>query len=377
MLRGAKFSSITKCVNYIFYKHLTKRRLVFILGLAVLVVVCLDYRRRWDWTELPPPGVIVEKVGGLGNQLFIYACMYSLARKMGLPIYLEIPSARLFKPQSDPFYNFNARPFVLHKFRVFYDQAVEGWYSSDYPLNRHVLRVDDRDLLYQAEKPLPSDKLIIIKDYCQSEVFFKDYIPEIKEMFQLQMTPEELARPPFRHWIDLISAAGENSVAIHIRRGDYAKLENNYGENYWLTPISFYQRGMKMMFEKLNVSKDVSFFVFSDQINDVRAELLRGFQLPANAHLHFVSCYRCTTSLEDFYLMTMCKHMISANSTFSWWAAYLNKNAKKVIIAPAFHPQTLTIHPDAENRKFKEYEMTLFYPEEWIVLDAFKNEIMG
>ncbi|OXA50907.1 hypothetical protein Fcan01_13915, partial [Folsomia candida] len=164
-------------------------------------------------------------------------------------------------------------------FRVFYDQAVEGWYSSDYPLNRHVLRVDDRDLLYQAEKPLPSDKLIIIKDYCQSEVFFKDYIPvrdtEIKEMFQLQMTPEELARPPFRHWIDLISAAGENSVAIHIRRGDYAKLENNYGENYWLTPISFYQRGMKMMFEKLNVSKDVSFFVFSDQINDVHHELGR------------------------------------------------------------------------------------------------------
>ncbi|XP_035711999.1 O-antigen biosynthesis glycosyltransferase WbnK isoform X1 [Folsomia candida] len=354
------------------YKNFTIKRVFFGLVLFVIVIPCFDYYKRWDWTELHPPGIIMEKVGGLGNQLFIYACAYSLSKKLGVPLYLEIPSARILNSQANPFYDSNARPYVLHKFRVFYDKAIEGWYTRGYPWSEDdVLRVNDRDLLY---RPIPTNKLIIIQDYCQSEVFFEEYIPKIKEMFQLDLTPEELSRPPIQKWINIISDAGENSVAIHIRRGDYGEDERK--DNNWFTPICFYQKSVKTMLAKLDLSKDASFFIFSDQIDLVRQELLSGLQLPANVHIHFVSCSSCTTSLEDFYLMMICKHAIIANSTFSWWAAYLNKNEKKTIIAPTFHPQTLTIYEDPEYRRFKEYEMKLFYPDEWIVVDPFKDEII-
>lgn len=70
----------------------------------------------------------------------------------------------------------------------------------------------------------------------------------------------------------------------------------------------------------------------------------------------------------------MCRHMINANSTYSWWAAYLIKNTKKIIIAPSFHPKTFLIYGDESIRKFKKYEMSLFYPKEWIVLNPFFKE---
>lgn len=99
------------------------------------------------------------------------------------------------------------------------------------------------------------------------------YLQKIKEMFQLDLTPEELSRPPIQKWINIISDAGENSVAIHIRRGDYGEDERK--DNNWFTPICFYQKSVKTMLAKLDLSKDASFFIFSDQIDLVRQELLR------------------------------------------------------------------------------------------------------
>lgn len=76
-----------------------KKALAIFVPLLLLSLFCGDYLIRGTWTKLTAPGVIVRQVGGLGNQLFVYACMYSLAKKMGVPLYLEIPSENIFDPQ--------------------------------------------------------------------------------------------------------------------------------------------------------------------------------------------------------------------------------------------------------------------------------------
>lgn len=93
--------------------------------------------------------------------------------------------------------------------------------------------------------------------------------------------------------------------------------------------------------------------------------------LPPNVMLHFVSCSKCTTSLEDFYLMTRTRHMITGSSTYSWWAAWLVSNPEKVIIAPKIHPKTLSEEYGEAENAFKRWELKIFYPDEWIVLDPF------
>ncbi len=118
-------------------------------------------------------------------------------------------------------------------------------------------------------------------------------------MLKPQMTPKELSRRPFRKWIDIISEKNKGeSIAgnwtlipnfqcysklmgmlmyvfpVHIRRGDYSKPGQDV--NYWFTPISFYHSTIKMMIERLNSSQSsISFFVFSDDMNLVKEELIR------------------------------------------------------------------------------------------------------
>jgi hypothetical protein len=124
-----------------------------------------------------------------------------------------------------------------------------------------------------------------------------------------------------------------------------------------------------MMIRKLP-ENDISFFVFSDNIETVKLQLQKEFLDVSNVNLFFVSCSNCTNSLEDFFLMTQCSHMICSNSTFSWWAAYLIKNKNKIIITPKFHPNTFDIYSE-EEKAFKIKEMSLLHPKDWIIVDPY------
>lgn len=114
-----------------------------------------------------------------------------------------------------------------------------------------------------------------------------------------------------------------NSVSIHVRRGDY--LAPLWYENLGsICSVQYYQRAITEMEKHV---KEPCFFVFSDDIDYVRDNL----NIPNAVYVNF---NHSSNSWQDMYLMSLCKHNIIANSSFSWWGAWLNRNDGKTIIAP-------------------------------------------
>ena len=122
-------------------------------------------------------------------------------------------------------------------------------------------------------------------------------------------------------YLNLIN--NKNSVAIHIRRGDYLNdpkvrcIHGILGSDYYKKSINYIKKKVKNPF----------FFIFSDDIELVK----KNFSFFNNKKYIFIDT---KSSINDLYLMSNCKHFIIANSTFSWWGAWLSKNKRKIVCAP-------------------------------------------
>jgi hypothetical protein len=115
-----------------------------------------------------------------------------------------------------------------------------------------------------------------------------------------------------------------NSVSLHIRRGDYLS-DKNAKEFHGTLPLDYYYKAMA----QLNLLyKDLKVFIFSDDMDWVKANL------KLTNECVYVDFNTGENSVFDMYLMSQCKHNIIANSSFSWWGAWLNQNSSKIVIAP-------------------------------------------
>ena len=129
-------------------------------------------------------------------------------------------------------------------------------------------------------------------------------------------------------------------VAIHVRRGDYVKLKS-----YGLLSKDYYQKAIKYFQKEL---PNAQFLVFSDQPNNIKNENL--FECPV------IYIQPQNSSINELYLMSQCDHFITANSSFSWWGAYLGENTSKIILTP--------------KKWFKDRESRRdFIPPDWILID--------
>ena len=142
--------------------------------------------------------------------------------------------------------------------------------------------------------------------------------PEIKEMLLKDFTPKSESADAdwirYRHMI----ADTENSVSVHVRRGDYLKLPHVFhtlGKDYYRAAVAKVRETVQ----------EPKFFVFSDDIPRVQSEDL--FDVP-------VTYVETHSLLTDFQLSRSCQHNIIANSSYSWWAAYLNTNPHKNVVNP-------------------------------------------
>lgn len=132
-----------------------------------------------------------------------------------------------------------------------------------------------------------------------------------------------------------------NSVGLHIRRGDYLKSDFN-GGLIKCCPLEYYERAIKYMCGQMD---EPHFFVFSDDMEYAKENIKAD-------NLVFVDGNRGKDSWQDMFLMSCCHHNIIANSTFSWWGAFLNPHADKIVIAP--------------QRWWYYFEKDDVVPEEWI-----------
>lgn len=242
--------------------------------------------------------VIVDLSGGLGNQFFQYAVARHAAHKLNTN--LKLTGAKIsFKPKHHGHYR-------LGDFNI----------QEDFATPEEVARVKAQGIF---APPFPNFET------CQKDIFISGHSFHSEEAF---IGVEDIIRREFtlktpRHensaaWEKKILAA-DCSVALHIRHGDYINGIHIIG----VIPLDYYRTcvaELKKSFENITV------FVFSDDLTWAQENL------KLDVPTEFVK--DCETDNEEFHLMCLCKHTIIANSTFSWWAAWLNPNPDKKVFAP-------------------------------------------
>lgn len=260
--------------------------------------------------------VIVRLKGGLGNQMFEYA----LARRISIDNNLELRLDTSFLDADAS--NYTKRDLELFKFNISAEVATNEdiksmrrrrWLNMFYPV-----WIKDRGIEKFYKKKIRRNNNLYLDGYWQSYIYFESIADIIGKDFTVN---QPLSGDFFEYIINQINKT--NSVSIHFRRGDYVdnpKVNSHHG----ICPIEYYHNSIDYI-AKTVVNPHL--FVFSDDIEWVKANFKS--ILP----ITFID-YSDNDLLSDFRLMSMCKHNIIANSSYSWWAAWLNKNKNKIIVAP-------------------------------------------
>jgi hypothetical protein len=265
--------------------------------------------------------IIIKIQGGLGNQMFQYALGRNLSLIHNVPF--KIDSSYLRSA------NQSGRSFCLDNFNAVLDEATEeeiNAYRSTFQKILDRLRLESKkkkisdilrnpDIFYQNVLNRSDG---YFDGFWNNEKYFKERENVIKQDFKLKKPFEQKALEMSKK-ID----SEQNATSLNIRRGDYIsiqKIANVFNE----LNFSYYEQAMKIILEK---HSDAHFFISSDDIGWVKENF------PKNYPVTFVSCPEIV-DYEELTLMSLCKHNIIANSTFSWWAAWLNQNLNKIVIAP-------------------------------------------
>jgi hypothetical protein len=269
----------------------------------------------------------VSIYGGLGNQMFQYAFNIALNEKgcnskiLFTNFFYELHHSgfnlgRAFKLRL-PF-PLNLYDFILLHGGLIYQNKISRYIS--YQLISHY---NKKYTAYYEKDPFVYDKNVFNQSsklfigIWQVEEYFKDIDKTIEKSFVFKTPRDKKNKQLIKQIIQT------NSISIHVRRGDYldAKWSSTHNvikdNGYYLNSISYVNRKVE----------DPQYFVFSDDIQWVKKNL------PLQSAI-FVDINKGKSSYIDMYLMSLCKHNIIANSTFSWWAAWLNKNYDKIVIMP-------------------------------------------
>ena len=274
--------------------------------------------------------IIVRFRGGLGNQLFQYAAAYSLAVSKGAELKSDLYTYTKHPYRKYELNNFNVRlpeatreevhRFTGSNFISRYLNKKNNYFNCPAVFAQpHYHFYDDFFSL-----PVP----IYLSGYWQSEKYFLNTADALRKIFVPANTLDERNA-------DLIATMkSTSSVAIHIRRTDYT------GERKGLSffqpmGLDYYQRAIEAIDKKIDNPR---YFIFSDDIAWSRQ------QLKDLKDATFVDHNTGADSYKDLLVMSACRHQVIANSTFSWWAAWLNDFANKTVIAPQtwFHNTYVT-----------------------------------
>lgn len=259
--------------------------------------------------------VIVKLIGGLGNQMFQYAAAKALALEKKQTLIIDASAFEYYKK----------RAYELHIFKVkikhlsfFVKLKVKILSFMGY------LKIfEEKQFNYDPEFFNQKIKNVCLKGYFQSELYFKKYAQEIKSDFKLKATLKEQTIQT------IAQMKQQNSVSLHIRRGDFLTVSMHNTNK-----TVYYKRATNYIETKV---KQPVYYVFSDEIEWVKENFETQFET------HFIDFNPDNTSFEDLILMSCCQHNIIANSSFSWWGAWLNENPDKLVVAPQnwFNDQTI------------------------------------
>jgi len=275
--------------------------------------------------------VITHTMCGLGNQMFQYAMGRAVAHRLGTPLKLDISS---FGP------GYTKRRFELDRFQIKAElaspeeiRALTGLLGTRSGPKAESIRGICRRLgalgrfiigAYVQEKHFHFDPTMLsvrgdvyLHGRWQSERYFSDIAAMLRDDFQMQRTENEDQEFTKR------MTENELSVSLHVRRGDYVTLSQQ-GHVYTTLPMEYYDEAVAYMRRELGRPR---FFIFSDE------------PLWVQDSFHMEDATGVSLSGSDkgpreLTLMTKCRHHIIANSTFSWWGAWLSSQKDGIVCAP-------------------------------------------
>lgn len=272
--------------------------------------------------------VVVRQMSGLGNQLFQYAAALYFAERYGAGAEMVIQQPK------EAFSNGFPRPCLLSKFCtsiplrphsgfvrfVMNERETVQWFFK--PLRRLLHRQmygEPEAERYTLVRELPLEdgvRAIYLLGYWQSWEMVEAVETRLRHDLQLRTAAQG------RNAEVLAQIAGcATPISLHMRRGDYTlAVEGNIA-----LPLTYYRNAINVMLERFPMAE---FFVFSDDIAFAREHL------PKDLRVTFVDHNDAESAQEDLRLMAACRHHIIANSSFSWWGAWLNARSDKVVVAP-------------------------------------------
>ena len=274
---------------------------------------------------------LIKMIGGLGNQMFIYA-FYLQMRKRFSGTRIDLSDMRHYHAHNgyelDRVFGISDREFCIAKplkkvleflfFKVILERKQ----------NLETMEAFTKSYAYP---------FLYFKGFYQSERFFKDVEGEVRQAFAFDLNKANAESQTLARQIQ----ENPHAVSLHVRRGDYMepKFYKRYGT---VCSQAYFQRAVEMMLAQV---PQAHFYIFSDDVEWVQQNL----RLPRAT---VVSCNRGADSWQDMMLMSLCRHNIICNSTFSWWGAWLNANPEKRVIAPS--------------RWLADVDMPYIIPETWI-----------
>lgn len=280
--------------------------------------------------------MIVRIMGGLGNQLFQYALSRRIELKNGKTILFDIDTESAVTKRKYEIKGFQIQKYPTiskiksRKYSIFRNNKKYKWSCLYGKIIRYG--VEKKNFCYQ-------DNLIYdyLDGYWQNMDYFSDIYGVLKNEIVYDYN-RSVKQAEIENIINI-----SNSVAIHVRRGDYLSSTNK--QIYVLQDYYYYKKAVDLLCKKLY--KPV-FFVFSDDIEWCK-ESFNTFP-----NLVFIDSSVNHKSIEDFDMMRQCKHHIISNSTFSWWSSWLSNKDNKIIISPSRWYQDDKTNNDCINALMKD-----------------------
>jgi hypothetical protein len=284
--------------------------------------------------------IIVRLAGGLGNQMFQYAVGFALADRYKVPLALDHSVLECCSENA----NYTVRDYELSVFGI--DLRID---SADLPhlheqepdkgflsgiirciveklVNGLRDKIEKKNYKVFQENPCILDYSFLdagpnqyLSGYFQREEYFISVGKKIRQKFSFPFM-DLLQKDTLVREIQ----ANPNSVSIHVRRGDY--LTPGDGKVHGACSPCYYSEAVK--FIQLHIKKP-SFYVFSADDPEWARDILHSFGI----NFRIINGEK-TNAAKDMYMMHLCRHNIIANSSFSWWAAWLNPNPRKIVVAP-------------------------------------------
>ncbi len=267
--------------------------------------------------------IVVRLIGGLGNQMFQYAMARSLADISGTPVKLDISGYEQYTLRRFELGDFNIRAEIASKsdidfFRVDLNRdALWQRVKRRLPFFTPKMVYNEKSFSYDS-RLRNSVPPVYFDGYWQTEKYFEDNAAAIRNDFTLFARLDAANLEQLRH------IEHSNAVSLHVRRGDYVNDPNTH-ECHGVCSTDYYRDAVACMADRVG---PLQLFIFSDDHQWAKANLDFGY--PAT----FVTVNSDKKGVFDMMLMRHCKHHIIANSSFSWWGAWLNPSPDKTVIAP-------------------------------------------